>query len=78
VFADTGTPGTWTGSEDGMRMEDPATEPTVIKILIDDIVRVEEEEISAGKTTLAVGSGIGAIALIAAAVLVYSFMQPWY
>ena len=78
----TGTPGTWTGSEDGIDEEDyeedPGTEPTVIEILIDDIVLVEEEKISAGKTTLAVGSGIGAIALIAAAVLVYSFMQPWY
>ena len=78
MFADTGTPGTWTGSEDGMHMEDHGTEPTVIEILIDDIVLVEEEKISAGKTTLAVGSGIGAIALIAAAIFVYSFMPPWY
>ena len=61
-----------------MHMEDPATEPTVFEILIDGIVLVEKEEISAGKTTLAVGSGVGAIALIAAAIFVYSFMQPWY
>ena len=61
-----------------MHMEDPATEPTVIAILIDDIVLVEEEEISARKTTLAVGSGIGVIALIAAAIFIYSLMQPWY
>lgn len=53
-----------TRTEDGMYMEDPATEPTVIEILIDDIVLVEEEKISAGKTTLAVGGGLGAVALI--------------
>jgi len=58
----TGIPSTRT--EDGMYMEDPAREPTVIEILIDDIVLVEEEKISAGKTTLAAGGVLGAITLI--------------
>ena len=58
----TGIPSTRT--EDGMYMEDPAREPTAIEILIDDIVLVEEEKISAGKTTLAAGGVLGAITLI--------------
>jgi hypothetical protein len=69
----TGTPGSWTGSEDGMYMEDPATEPTVIEILIDDIVLVEEEKIGAVKTTLAVGVGILTIAMIAFTIVTVSF-----
>lgn len=63
----TGTRGSWTGSEDGIYTEVPA-EPTVIEIPIDDIVLVEEEKISTGKTTLAVGSG-AAIVLIAIGVM---------
>ena len=77
----TGTPGTWTGSEDGIDEEDyeedPGTEPTVIEILIDDIVLVEEEKISAGKTTLAVGGGLGVIAIIAAVIISFGLFQPW-
>ena len=69
----TGTPRSWTGSEDGMYMEAPATEPTVIEIMIDDIVLLEEEKISAGKTTLAVGGGIVAVAAIAFTILIVSF-----
>jgi hypothetical protein len=69
----TGTPGSWTGSEDGMYMEDPATEPTVIEILIDDIVLVEEEKIGAVKATLAVGVGILTIAMIAFTIVAVSF-----
>jgi len=69
----TGTPGSWTGSEDGMNMEDPATEPTGIEILIDDIVLVEEEKIGAVKTTLAVGVGILTIAMIAFTIVTVSF-----
>jgi len=41
-----------------------------IEIQIDDIVVVEEERISAGKTTLAVGGGIVAIAAIAFSIFV--------
>jgi len=78
----TGTPGTWTVSEDGMDEEDyeedPGTEPTVIEILIDDIVLVEEEKITAGKTTLAVGGGLGVIAIIAAVIISFGLFQPWY
>jgi len=78
----TGTPGTWTVSEDGMDEEDyeedPGTEPTVIEILIDDIVLVEEEKITAGKTTLAVGGGLGVIAIIAAVIIFFGLFQPWY
>ena len=70
----TGTPGTSTGSEDGMYMEDSAIEPTVIEIPIDDIVLVEEEKIDAGKTTLAVGGGLGVIVFIAAAIFLYPFL----
>ena len=78
----TGTPGTWTVSEDGMDEEDyeedPGTEPTVIEILIDDIVLVEEEKITTGKTTLAVGGGLGVIAIIAAVIISFGLFQPWY
>jgi len=68
----TGAPGTWTGSEDGVYMEVPA-EPTVIEILIDDIVLVEEEKISEGKTILAVGGGIVLIPIVGFAIMVASF-----
>ena len=71
----TGTPGTSTDSEDGMYMQEPAIEPTVIEIPIDDIVLVEEEKIDAGKTTLAVGGGLGVIGLIAAAILFYPVLR---
>jgi hypothetical protein len=71
----TGTPGTRTDSEDGMYMKDTAIEPTVFEILIDDIVLVEEEKISAGKTTLAVGGGLGVIGLIAAAIIFFPFFR---
>ena len=43
-----------------------------IEILIDDIVLVEEEKISAGKTTLAVGGGLG---VIAAAIILFPFFR---
>jgi len=56
-------------------MEDAAIEPTVIDILIDDIVLVEEEKISSGKTTLAVGGGLGVIAFIAAAIIFFPFFR---
>ena len=72
----TGTPATWTDSEDGM-YDFPGTEPTVIEILIDDIVVVEEEEISAGKTTFAVIGGIFAIVGVIVIVTVASMASSY-
>ena len=69
----TGTPYTWTGSEDGMYEEDAVTEATAIEIPIDDIVLVEGEEFSAGKTALAVGGGITTIVIVAIIIFLATF-----
>ena len=59
-------PEIWVGDDDEYAIyeKDSGTEPTVIEIQIDDIVLVEEKKFSAGKTTLAVGGGIGVTALV--------------
>ena len=58
-------PEIWAGDDEEYSIyeKDSGTEQTVIEIQIEDIVLVEEEKLSAGKTTLAVGGGVGVVAL---------------